>query len=105
MLQVALGRHPVPRRRSGCEMSSGLRGRLEAEGWEERFSAAGARLEEAAEYYKSLGYEVRIEDLVDSAEDGACTTCFVGVGAEGRVGVIFTRRVRSERAPGDELFK
>ena len=105
MPQVALGRLWVPRRPPGRAMGSGLRGRLEAEGWEERFSAAGARLQEAAEYYESLGYEVRIEDLVDSVEDGACTTCFAGVGAEGRVGVIFTRRARSEGAPGDELFE
>ena len=72
-------------------MNTTLRDRLLAEGWEERFSAAGARLEETAELYRSLGYEVRIEDVVESAADGACTSCFAVAGAEGPVGVIFTR--------------
>ncbi len=72
-------------------MSTDLRDRLLAEGWEERFSAAGARLEESAELYRSLGYEVRIEDFVESAAEGACTSCFGVAGAEGPVGVIFTR--------------
>lgn len=72
-------------------MNTDLRDRLLAEGWEERFSAAGARLKEAAELYLSLGYEVRIEDVVESAADGACTSCFGVAGAEGPVGVIFTR--------------
>lgn len=70
-----------------------------AEGWEERFSAAGARLEETAELYRSLGYEVRIEDVKESAADGACTSCFAVAGAEGPVGVIFTRG-RAESARG-----
>jgi hypothetical protein len=73
-------------------MNTGLRERLLAEGWEERFSAAGARLEETAELYRSLGYEVRVEDVVESAAVDACTTCFGVAGAEGPVGVIFTRR-------------
>lgn len=72
-------------------MSTDVRERLLAEGWEERFSAAGARLEETADLYRSLGYEVRIEDFVESAADGACTSCFGVAGAEGPVGVIFTR--------------
>jgi hypothetical protein len=73
-------------------MNTGLRERLRAEGWEERFSAAGARLEETAELYRSLGYEVRIEDVVESSAADACTSCFGVAGAEGPVGVIFTRR-------------
>lgn len=73
-------------------MNTSLRERLLAEGWEERFSAAGARLEETVELYRSLGYDVRVEDVVASAAADACTSCFGVAGAEGPVGVIFTRR-------------
>jgi len=73
------------------EMKTDLRERLLAEGWEERFSAAGGRLEEAAEFYRSLGFEVRIEDVAESASADACTSCFGVAGAEGPVGMIFTR--------------
>jgi len=84
--------------------ASELRNRLRAEGWEERFSAAGTRLEEAAEHYRSLGYEVRIEGIVESAEDGACTSCFGVVGADGPVGVIFTRGGIAAAQPEEDLF-
>jgi hypothetical protein len=86
-------------------VSSAIRERLAAEGWEERFSAAGPRLLEAVEYYESLGFEVRVEDLMDAAEDGACTSCFVGDGAGGRVGVIFTRRPVAASPSDDGLFE
>jgi hypothetical protein len=85
-------------------VSGTLREQLVAEGWQERFSAAGPRLQEAADYYESLGYEVRVEDLLDTAADEACTTCFVGDGIEGRVGVIFTRGERAA-VPDDDLFE
>ena len=86
-------------------MSAGLRERLLAEGWQERFSAAGTRLDEAAEYYASLGYEVRVEDIMDAAEASSCTTCFGVVGAEGPVRVIFTRGGPNESGAEDDLFE
>lgn len=85
-------------------MTGSLRERLLAEGWEERFSAAGARLRETADYYAALGYEVRIEDVVESAAPDACTSCFAEGGAEGPVGVIFTRRGLSGGEADDDLF-
>jgi hypothetical protein len=84
-------------------MNTDLRDRLLAEGWEERFSAAGGRLEETAELYRSLGYEVRIEDVVESAATGACTSCFGVAGAEGPVGVIFTRGGRGSSQSEEDL--
>jgi len=87
------------------EVTSLVRERLAAEGWEERFSAAGVKLAEAIRYYESLGYEVHVEDLLDAADEGACTTCFTGEGAGARVGIIFTRSGGVARGEGDDLFE
>jgi hypothetical protein len=81
-----------------------LRQALLAEGWEERFSASGKRLEEMAAYYRSLGYEVRIEGLTEVAENGACTSCFAVPGADGPAGVLFTRVGAAPFRDEDELF-
>lgn len=86
-------------------MGSSLREELLAEGWEERFSAAGERLEETVEYYRSLGYEVRVEDPVDVASAGSCTSCFVVPGAEGPARVIFTRASAGPHPVGEDLFE
>ena len=85
-------------------MDTDLRRRLLDEGWEERFSASGSRLQETADYYRSLGYEVRIEGLVDVADDGSCTACFAQPLADGPAGVIFTRGRVGSRGEEDELF-
>ncbi|MHB0978964.1 MAG: 2Fe-2S iron-sulfur cluster-binding protein [Thermoleophilia bacterium] len=83
----------------------GLREQLLAEGWEERFSTAGGRLEETAEYYRSLGYDVRIEDAVEAAAAGSCTSCFTVPGAEGPVRVIFTRAGAAPLPAEEDLFE
>jgi|GEM_PF-893639 len=85
-------------------MDSDLRQRLLDEGWEERFSASGKRLEEAAEYYRSLGYDVRIEGLVDVVSDATCTRCFSVPGSDGPTGVLFTRAAASPPFEEDDLF-
>jgi hypothetical protein len=82
-----------------------LRERLLAEGWEERFSASGTRLEELASYYRNLGYEVRVEDLAEVAAEGACVECFAQGGADGPTGVIFTRPCALPAAEQDDLFE
>lgn len=53
----------------------------EGEGWVRRFTAMGARLNEAVELYRGIGYEVRLapadsrpEDVADAT---ACAQCFV----------------------------
>ena len=38
---------------------------LQDEGWTRRFTALGRRLNEVAELYRELGFEVRLEPLVD----------------------------------------
>jgi hypothetical protein len=85
-------------------MEDDLRRRLLEEGWEERFSASGPRLQETADYYRSLGYEVRIEDPADVAGEGSCTTCFAQPLADGPAGVIFTRGSAGSRPEEDGLF-
>ena len=49
-------------------------------GWTRRFTAIGARLSEAVELYRSLGYEIRLEpaDASDTElTDEACAQCMV----------------------------
>jgi hypothetical protein len=81
-------------------VSRDLRRKLLEAGWEERFSAGPRRLEEMAGLYRSLGYEVRVEDLAEVMDPGSCTSCFTVTGVEGAVGVLFTRP--QDPAPGAE---
>jgi hypothetical protein len=85
-------------------MDSKLRQRLIADGWEERFSASGDRLDEVAVYYRSLGYEVRIEGLADVASGVTCTQCFTVPGADGPTGVLFTRVAAAPLLEEEDLF-
>lgn len=81
-----------------------LRRRLLLEGWEERFTASGSRLQEAVEYYGSLGYEVRVEPVGEAVAPGVCTSCFDQQGAEGPVGIVFTRGAGAADSDQGELF-
>jgi hypothetical protein len=64
---------------------------LQAEGWTRRFTALGRRLNEAAELYNDLGYEVRLEpvnlDEEETAGAESCKDCFVTMQAR----TIYTR--------------
>ena len=64
---------------------------LQDEGWIRRFTAFGRRLNEAAELYSELGFEVRLEpvDLYQEETMGAesCIDCFVIMQAR----TIYTR--------------
>ena len=64
---------------------------LQAEGWTRRFTALGRRLNEAAELYNELGYEVRLEPVNQNEEETAgaegCKDCFVTMQAR----TIYTR--------------
>jgi hypothetical protein len=69
---------------------------LGAEGWERRFVAMEPRLSEAAELYKSIGFDVLLDPLPTEEElEGAgceergCTACF-DVDRE-RYKIIYTR--------------
>ena len=64
---------------------------LQEAGWTRRFTALGRRLEEAAELYRQLGFEVLLEpaDPDERASAGAesCRQCFVTAYAR----TIYTR--------------
>jgi hypothetical protein len=51
------------------------------EGWTRRFTAFGARLNEAVDLYRGLGFEIRLEPAEPGAEQSpdstACSQCFV----------------------------
>ncbi len=53
----------------------------EHDGWTRRFTAIGARLNEAIELYRGLGYEIRLEPGEPGSEGvadtSACEQCFV----------------------------
>jgi hypothetical protein len=72
---------------------------LREEGWMRRFTAVGARLNEAVELYRSLGFEVRLEPAEPGAEQvadsAACSECFVMSLAR----TIYTRP--PQRRPGE----
>jgi len=60
---------------------------LKKEGWVRAFTAEGARLWEAVELYKEIGYEVKIVSYKEINWEG-CEECFVG----NDVKVIYIRR-------------
>ncbi len=61
------------------------------EGWTRRFTALGRRLNEVAELYSELGFEVRLEPVDPAQEETmsaeSCKDCFVTLQAR----TIYTR--------------
>lgn len=68
-------------------------------GWTRRFTAIGARLNEAIELYRSLGFEIKLEpsepDAAEMADPSACAQCFVMTLAQ----TIYTRVDTGKVAP------
>jgi len=64
---------------------------LQDEGWTRRFTALGRRLNEVAELYSELGFEVRLEpvdlDQEEAMSAESCKDCFVTMQAR----TIYTR--------------
>ena len=64
---------------------------LQDEGWSRRFTALGRRLNEVAELYSELGFEVRLEsvdlDQEETMSAESCRDCFVTMQAR----TIYTR--------------
>lgn len=64
---------------------------LQDEGWTRRFTALGRRLNELAELYSELGFEVRLESVDLDQEEimpvESCKDCFVTMQAR----TIYTR--------------
>jgi hypothetical protein len=75
----------------GTNVSQISGAQLQGEGWTRRFIAFGRRLNEAAELYSELGFEVRLEpvDLYqeETMEAESCKNCFVTMQAR----TIYTR--------------
>ncbi|MCK9283829.1 MAG: hypothetical protein M0P39_06050 [Rhodocyclaceae bacterium] len=74
---------------------------LRRAGWKKQTTLEGGRLQEVAEGYRTLGYEVFVEEY--RAEEG-CTTCF-GTGKEmGQIhGTVWIRPGSGKRSD-NELF-
>ena len=76
---------------------------LQEQGWTQRFTAIGLRLNEAIDLYRQLGYEVHLEPA-DSAEEQyeaeMCRNCLVTSLAR----TIYTRPQASKQqeVPGKE---
>jgi hypothetical protein len=68
--------------------------KLKSEGWVERFTASGSRLEEAIDNYRRLGYEVKIIPVKELGGNG-CTACFEDESDD--TVMIFTREKPRER--------
>lgn len=77
---------------------------LSADGWTRRFTAEEPRLTEMAEYYRSLGLEVRVENGA-LGEDDECHECFDAEGFGERYKTIYTRGQISEKGPEEDLFE
>ncbi len=69
---------------------------LQRDGWIARFTASGARLAEAVEEYRALGFSVKTIPAREAVENG-CTECFQQEGDETML--ILTRE--SNPSPDD----
>ncbi|MBI1905667.1 MAG: hypothetical protein HYS20_05410 [Rhodocyclales bacterium] len=86
----------------------GVRGEREAEllkeGWIKQTTIGEPRLSEVVENYKTLGYEVHVEEFRDQANGDGCTTCFDAGKEMGQVyGTVYIRK-RGDTPQQDELF-
>ena len=48
--------------------------KLKTEGWQEQFTASGARLDEAVDIYRRLGFEVTTIPVISLDREG-CSVC------------------------------
>lgn len=81
-------------------MTSNLIEKLRTEGWTQQFTASGARLEEALENYRMLGFEIKTVPVQQLGCDG-CTICFED--ATDSSVMIFTRP--TGKPPSDDLYE
>ncbi|MEE8417662.1 MAG: hypothetical protein V3S06_03275 [candidate division Zixibacteria bacterium] len=78
-------------------MVASLMDKLKADGWTQQFTASGARLEEAVDNYRSLGFEVRTVPVKELSKDG-CTICFDDDSDNSMM--IFTRKTGDQQNDG-----
>ncbi len=68
--------------------------KLKSEGWVQRFTSSGPRLQEAIENYRMLGYEVKTIPIKELDWNG-CTVCFEDESDD--TVMIFTRKKPRDR--------
>ncbi len=73
-------------------------------GWVRRFTAEEPRLSEMAEFYRSIGLDVRVESgSPDESEE--CRSCFDVEGFETRYKTIYTKgEPTCEQGESEDLF-
>ena len=77
---------------------------LEGKGWTRRTVADEPRLGEAAELYRSLGFEILLEPLEPHTDPHACTSCLYA--DPERYRVIYTRPSdAAQDTLDDDLFE
>ena len=73
------------------------------DGWKRQTTIGEPRLSEIVNNYKTMGFEVHVEEFKTEGESG-CTTCFdAGQGMGFSYGTVYVRK-RGEPAGDDELF-
>jgi hypothetical protein len=80
-------------------MAADLIDKLKAEGWFQRFTASGFRLQEATENYRMLGFEIKTVPIKELEQNG-CTVCFEDESDD--TVMIFTRE--KPAAQVDDLY-
>lgn len=73
----------------GCHLGVGRA--ADAEGWEWRVNAEGAKLQQAVDSYRELGFEVRMEPIDLNGLSEACSGCR---GTLAQSSAVFVRRRR-----------
>ncbi len=71
-------------------MKSNILDKMKAEGWQQRFTASGARLREAIANYNEIGFEVKTIPVKELITNG-CTFCLEDETDD--TVMIFTRKI------------
>jgi len=75
-------------------MKTNILDKMKAEGWQQRFTASGARLREAIDNYSEMGFEVKTIPVKELATNG-CTICLEDENDD--TAMLFTRKIIEER--------
>lgn len=85
----------IPIKQESVDQQEQAEDRLLREGWRRITTIGEPRLSEIVETYKTLGYDVHVENWETDGED--CTSCLDEDQAAGKVlGTVYTRRTDGE---------
>lgn len=65
----------MAREEETCKLKPRRDAELREKGWTYRFATSGARLREAEDLYRSLGFEVHLEPINPEDVDETCRAC------------------------------